>query len=62
LYTLESKASKVVSLQEGLGIVDTTREVADIDTGERICCTGVAANLDDVGVFCRKDCDVGLLS
>jgi hypothetical protein len=60
LSSLEEETAEIVSLEEGLSVVDSAGDVAGIDADEGVGCAGVAAELDDFGVFDCEDGYVGL--
>jgi hypothetical protein len=45
---LECKAHQVVALEQSLGVEDTSGQIRNIDTSERVGLTGVATNCDQV--------------
>lgn len=47
---LERKASQVIALQQGLCVVDTTRQVANVHTREGVDFASISADADELGI------------
>jgi hypothetical protein len=60
LCSLKCEAQSVVTLEQSLRIVDSTRDIANIDTSETVRGTSVTAYADNGGVAGCKDRDVSL--
>ena len=48
LGSLEYEAQRIIALKEGLRIIHSARDIADIDADEAVRRTGIAANPDNV--------------